>query len=263
MQPTHTPKVLVAIPAYNCERQITRVLGDFDERLLARLHKVLVIDNCSKDGTLRVATEAARRLGSDKVEVLKNEQNYGLGGSHKVAFLRGEREGADYVAILHGDHQAKTQELHQLVDEATAHPEAAAILGSRFMLRSTLQGYSTVRTLGNVGLNAVYSVVSGHVTKDLGSGLNLFRVKELLDHRYLGFTDSLNFNNDLLLDYFHKHSPLRFVPITWSETDQVSNARNFKVGYSALKRLVTWRLGRSQFEPRPAEHYKSDRAVVS
>lgn len=262
MNPSHPPKVLVAIPAYNCERQITRVLSDFDERLLARLWKVLVIDNCSKDGTLRAATEAARRLGSDKVEVLKNEQNYGLGGSHKVAFLRGEREGADYVAILHGDHQAKAQELHLLIDDALAHPSAAAILGSRFMLRSTLQGYSAVRTLGNVGLNAVYSVVSGHVTKDLGSGLNLFRMKDLLDRRHLGFTDTLNFNNDLLLDYYRKGSELRFVPITWSETDQVSNARNFKVGYGALKSLVTWRLGRSRWESRPAEHYKSDRAHV-
>jgi len=259
--PSGQPKVLVAIPAYNCEKQIVRVLNDFDDALLARLWKVMVIDNRSKDGTLQAATEVAKRVGGGKIEVFQNDQNYNLGGSHKVAFLRAEREGADYVAILHGDHQATTQELHRLLDEALAHPEAAAILGARFMPGSSLTGYSTVRTLGNIGLNALFSVVAGRMIFDLGSGLNLFRVKDLMDHRYLGFTDTLNFNHDLLLDYYRKQSPVRFAPISWSETDQVSNARNFKLGYGALKRLTRWRLGREEHKPMPAEHYTSQRAA--
>ena len=49
--PSGQPKVLVAIPAYNCEKQIVRVLNDFDDALLARLWKVMVIDNPQQEST--------------------------------------------------------------------------------------------------------------------------------------------------------------------------------------------------------------------
>jgi dolichol-phosphate mannosyltransferase len=251
------PKILVAIPAYNCEKQIGRVIKNFDQSLLDRLSKVIVIDNGSTDGTVAAAQDAVARLGSPKVEVWQNKANYNLGGSHKVAFLTGEKLGMDYVAILHGDDQAKTQELNRLIDTALEHPELGAILGCRFIHGSILSGYSWRRIWGNRVINLAYSVVALRPSKDLGSGLNLFRIKDLTDHRYLGFGDTITFNIDLLLDYFTKKTPLKFLPITWREEDQVSNARNFKVGSAALKKLIRWRFSKIQLQPQPADHYKS------
>jgi dolichol-phosphate mannosyltransferase len=255
------PKILVAIPAYNCEKQIPRVLAGFTKELLARVEKVVVIDNGSTDNTVRAAQGAAKKLHSPKVEVWQNKGNYNLGGTHKVAFLAGEKMKADYVAILHGDDQAKTPELNLLIDAAIAHPEKGAILGCRFMPGSTLKGYSWQRIWGNRAINLAYSIVALRHSRDLGSGLNLFRLQDLADHRYLGFGDTITFNIDLLLDYFSKKTPLLFVPITWTEEDQVSNARNFKVGSTAIKKLLRWRVGKSELHPQPAAHYKSGPAA--
>jgi len=36
---------------------------------------------------------------------------------------------------------------------------------------------------------------------------------------------------------------IKFVPITWKETDQISNAKIFKVGSIIIKSLIRWRLG--------------------
>jgi hypothetical protein len=182
-------------------------------------------------------------MDSSKFEVVQNDHNYGLGGSHKKALLWAEAMQADYLAVLHGDDQAKTEELGDLIQEAEKHPEASAILGSRFQMRSRRRGYSFARVLGNVGLNILYSAICGRSTKDLGSGLNLFRMSDLSDHRFLSFSDGMTFNIDLLLDYFSKGSVIRYFPISWSETDQKSNANAIRVGVTALQCLFQWRLG--------------------
>jgi glycosyltransferase involved in cell wall biosynthesis len=252
-------KVLVAIPSYNCAPQIGRVLAGFDEKLLERVAEVIVIDDRGKDDTGAAALAALEQLPFDhsKIKVVQNDMNLGLGGSHKMAFLYGERLGADYVAILHGDDQAKAQELNKLLDVAEKDPEVGAVLGSRFMKGSILKGYAWERIMGNRVFNLMYTVLTGHHTLDLGSGLNLFRLKDLADHRYLGFDDRMTFNFDLLLDYYTKHTKLAFVPITWTEEDQVTNARNFAVGKRAMTQLLKWRFGLLKFVPQPADKYTS------
>jgi glycosyltransferase involved in cell wall biosynthesis len=254
-----SPSILVAIPAYNCEKQIARVLAGFDNKLLARIAKVIVIDDRGGDKTAEVAAKAIKdlELPADKVEVVQNIVNLGLGGSHKMAFLYGEKIGADYVAILHGDDQAKAQELNDLIDVAIKNSDLGAVLGSRFSKSSNLAGYSWERILGNRVLNVLYTVLSLRKTQDLGSGLNLFRLQDLADHRYLGFNDRMTFNFDLLLDYYTKHTKLQLVPITWSESDQVTNARNFEVAWRAFRQLVLWRFGLLKFEQHNAKEYQS------
>lgn len=258
MKTTAIPKILVAIPAYNCEKQITRVLEGFDKKLLARVEKVIVIDDRGGDDTAPVAQKAIDKLKlAPKVEVVQNVKNLGLGGSHKMAFLYGEKMKADYVAILHGDDQAKAQELHDLIDIAVNDPEVGAVLGSRFMQGSTLSGYAPERIWGNRVLNVAYTVLTFKMTRDLGSGLNLFRLKDLADHRYLGFDSRMTFNFDLLLDYYTKNTNLVFTPITWSESDQVTNARNFQVAKRAGMQLLKWRVGQLKFPVEDAKQYQS------
>ena len=252
-------KILLAIPSYDCEKQIPRVIADLDDKLLKRLEKVIIIDDCGKDKTAEAAQRAihTHKLPHPKVEVVQNSRNLGLGGTHKMAFLYGERMGADYVAILHGDDQAKAQELHRLLDMADADASLGAVLGCRFMKGSVLEGYSWQRTWGNRVINLIYSIVAFRKSSDLGSGLNLFRLADLADHRYLGFDDRMTFNIDLLLDYFSKKTSIKFVPITWQEEDQVTNARNISVARRAIVQLLKWRFGGLPIAMHAADEYAS------
>ena len=250
-------KILVAIPAFNCEKQISRVLNGFDKELLERIDKVIVIDNISSDKTVEVAKKTIAKIDGKKFEIWQNKKNYNLGGTHKVAFLAGEQLGMDYVAILHGDDQAKTTELKLLIDVAENNSGLGAVLGCRFMRGSKLSGYSWQRIWGNRVINIAYTLVALRPSKDLGSGLNLFKVSSLLDHKYLNFGDTITFNIDLLLYFFSKKTLLKFVPITWREEDQVSNARNFTVGSTALKKLFSWRIGTLRYSEKNLHDYQS------
>lgn len=236
-------KFVLAIFVYNCEKQIVRVLAELDDKLLSRIDQVLIIDNQSQDGSYDVSVKSVAAAKSPhKFTLIRNTTNLGLGGSHKLAFQKALELNADYLAVLHGDHQARVQELHHLLNMALARPDLKAVLGSRFMMKSKRRGYSLLRTLGNMGLNVIYTLLTGKITKDLGSGLNVFSVS-ISDQTYK-YSSGFTFNMDLLLDLYAKNEKVLFVPISWFEEDQISNAKTFQVGWTALKTIIKWRLSR-------------------
>jgi dolichol-phosphate mannosyltransferase len=236
--------VVIAIPAYNCAPQIGRVLDEIPADLAARVAEIWVVDNRSTDDTVEraVAYRRAGRLAN--LRVFRNRENNSLGGTHKAAFEHARAAGHTHVVILHGDNQARSDEVALLLDHAEAHPETQTVLGSRFSRRSRLQGYDAMRVWGNRALNAVYSAATLRWLEDLGSGLNLFALRDLDPSTYLRFADRLTFNYELILDLVARRVAFAFVPITWREEDQVSNARNWNVFRTALRNVVLWRLGR-------------------
>lgn len=238
-------KILIAIPAYKCAPQITRVLEEIDDKLASRVSEIAVIDNGSPDDTVQRALEYKKTGRLPHLHVYQNIDNYNLGGTHKVAFLKAEREGFTHVLILHGDNQAKSDEGNLLIDFAEAHSDRQTVLGSRFSRGSKLLGYDWKRIYGNRVLNLIYSVVTLRSCEDLGSGLNLFAMKDMDKRTYLEFADKLTFNFELLLDLVRRKVKFSYHPITWREEDQVSNARNWNIFRTALVNLAMWRLGKS------------------
>jgi len=239
-------KILLAIPSYNCEKQIVRVLTSVFEKadLLEKLSEIIVFDNQSTDQTLEVAKSWANEHDTqNKLKVVKNYENYGLGGTHKVAFQYAKINSFSYVLIVHGDNQANPAEATELISLAEGRNETLHILGSRFMGGSRLHGYSLTRRLGNVALNLVYSLLTGRRIYDLGSGLNLFAVNAFDLERILTFDDGFTFNMDLLLDIVKFNQSFKYFPISWKTEDEISNARALSVGIRTLKKILLWRLG--------------------
>ena len=99
-------KILLFIPMYNCEKQITRVLAQLTEEICSYLSEIIIINNRSTDrGEANVKQYLSKNPLSVKVSLLRNDENYGLGGSHKVAFQYAIDHNFDYVILLHGDDQ--------------------------------------------------------------------------------------------------------------------------------------------------------------
>lgn len=251
-----TPKILVAIPAYRCEKQITRVLDEIDEKLAGRVTEIAVIDNGSPDGTVEAVLAYKKTGRLPNLHVYRNKDNYNLGGTHKVAFLRAQELGLTHVLILHGDNQAKSDEGNLLIDYAEQNEQHQTVLGSRFSKGSKLIGYDQKRIWGNRVLNTIYSVVTLRKCQDLGSGLNLFALADLDQRTYLEFADKLTFNFEMLLDLVKRNVNFAYVPITWREEDQVSNARNWNIFGTALKNLFVWRLGKQYPQTKKPQDYQ-------
>ena len=100
------PNILLFIPMYNCEKQIVRVLGQLTDEVCSYLNEIIIINNRSEDnGEAAVENYILDHEFPIKTSLLRNDDNYGLGGSHKVAFQYAIDNKFDYIILLHGDDQ--------------------------------------------------------------------------------------------------------------------------------------------------------------
>ncbi len=239
-------RTLLFIPAYNCAPQVVRVVRQLAGPVKDLIDEVVVIDNRSPDDTVERATEALGAIDSLRWRVLVNHDNYGLGGSHKVAIDLGLQEGFTHLLVLHGDDQATVTDFDGLL-RSGAHQPFDAVLGARFMSGSRLEGYSRVRTIGNHVYNGIFSAAGRRRLHDLGSGLNLFRLAAFSDGAYRRFADDLTFNYHLSLYMVARAWSIRFVPISWREEDQRSNVKLVSQGLRTLRLVGSFVRDRAGF----------------
>jgi glycosyltransferase involved in cell wall biosynthesis len=248
-------KFLIFIPCYRCENQIERVVYKLKESKIEA--SVLLIDNISPDHTLKKAQAALDQNFISPAVILKNRENYNLGGSHKVAFNYALEHGFSHVIVLHGDDQADLRDLIPLI-EAKYHLEYDCLLGSRFHPDSRLQGYSKFRIFGNKVLNLFCSLVCSAPISDMGSGLNMYSAHFLKDARYLSFPNDLTFNVSLLFHSYLAGYKVSFFPISWREEDQVSNAKIFTQMKIILSTIIKVLKEKSSLYSGPTQLYASE-----
>lgn len=227
-------KILLFIPMYNCEKQIVRVLGQIDEEILKYVSQIIIVNNRSTDCGEDAATEYCRIHPELPVLILRNEENYGLGGSHKVAFEYAVEHEFDYVIVLHGDDQGSIRDLLPAL-RSGGYRKYDCCLGARFSKKSKLIGYSKFRIFGNYVFNMIFSVAMRTRVYDLGAGLNMYSTNMLKSRYFHTYPDNLTFNVYMLMATKAYGQKYCFFPLSWRETDQVSNAKVMSQAIKTLK----------------------------
>ncbi|MBQ8527274.1 MAG: glycosyltransferase family 2 protein [Lachnospiraceae bacterium] len=232
-------KMMLFIPAYNCEKQIVRVLAQLDEEVLPYFEEILVVNNRSTDQTEKAVLDYLKENPSLPVKLMRNDDNYGLGGSQKMAFGYAVDHGYDYVCMLHGDDQGDIHDFIPML-EKKIYQKHDCVLGARFMRGSRLEGYSTFRTFGNVVYNFIFAFITRQRIFDLGSGLNMYSTEMLKDRFFEKFPDNLMFNYVMILaSHYYKHDII-FYPVSWREDDQVSNVKMMNQAINVLKMAFSY-----------------------
>lgn len=216
-------RIMIFIPAYNCEKQLPRVLSKIDDAVQEIVQEVIIVDNRSSDRTLDVACQSASRL-KIKTTVFRNLENYSLGGSIKRAFLYALEQGYQYLIVLHGDDQADIRDMLPLL-KSGEYQKQDLVIGARFHPQSKVEGYSFVRTMGNRVMNFVCSLVTRRRIDDLIAGLNCYKISFFSNLFFLKFPNNLTFDAHVLLYACCYGAKIMYLPITWREEDQISNAK--------------------------------------
>lgn len=229
-------KILLFIPCYNCEKQITRVLKSINNsKILKRFNEVLIVENRSTDKTLKTVKDFIKKNKLKKTILIQNNKNYSFGGSHKVAINYAKNKKFTHLVVLHGDDQANINDILKFNFKNIS--EFDCFMGSRFLKNSKTKTYSKFKSFGNMVFNSIFSLFAKKKIYDLGSGLYLLKLKILNDNKYLSFPDNLTFNYFLTLYITEKKYNLKYFPISWKEEDQVSNVKIFKQTFELSKIL--------------------------
>jgi glycosyltransferase involved in cell wall biosynthesis len=255
-------KILLAIPCYNCERQIERVIQNLDAIQTDSIDEIIFINNNSSDQTAAMIQRRAKGQIKRKATLLNNHKNYGLGASFKIAFRYSLENRFDYFLFFHGDDQASTDDINLLSNEVRRTPHLSAVLGSRFASQSRLEGYSSIRKHGNIFLNFIFSLLTGLTITDIGSGINIYRTKDLESLKIQLWPNHIAFDINLLLGLIEAKKQFIFMPVSWREQDQVSNAGNIKTGLTVLLMLIKWKLGLKNHSTRWDQTYSFERITL-
>ncbi len=152
-------ELMILIPAFNEERTVGSVVEEV--RTVMPGVPVLVVDDCSEDGT----RSAARFAGAD---VLSLPHHLGLGGAVQAGYRLAFELGYDFVIRVDGDGQHDPRDIPGIL-ETLKKAGCEMVIGSRFV-DGTGEHTSVVRAVGIFLFRAVLRPILGKPVRDPTSG---------------------------------------------------------------------------------------------
>jgi glycosyltransferase involved in cell wall biosynthesis len=226
-------RLVVVMPAYNAARTIEKTYRELPHTII---DEVIVVDDLSRDETVRVARDLGAR-------VLAHDRNRGYGGNQKTCYREALARGADIVVMVHPDYQYSPR-LCGAMAWMVASGEYDLVLGSRILGKGALEGgmplwkyvanrFLTLLENWALGMklseyHTGYRAYARHVLEKIPFERNSedfvfdnqliaqavhhgFRVGELsCPTRYAGDSSSINFRRSCIYGFGVLHTSARF-----------------------------------------------------
>jgi glycosyltransferase involved in cell wall biosynthesis len=197
-------RVAVVVPAYDEEALVGETVRGIPEFVDA----VYVVDDASRDAT----GDRAREVGDSRVEVVRHEQNQGVGAAILTGYRRSLEDGVDVACVMAADNQMDPAELRGLV-EPVARGEVDYAKANRLVSGEAWKIIPRTRYLGNAVLSLLTKIASGywHVADSQAGYTAISRAAlERLDLD--GIYPRYGFPNDMLVHLNVQNARVRDVP---------------------------------------------------
>jgi len=199
-------KTAAIIPAYREEKHV----GDIVRRTRQQLDHVLVVDDGSRDTTVRCAREAG-------AEVIVHGQNRGKGEAIKTGLRHWMDRQFIHVIILDADGQHLPEEIDRFIAAAVQAGDHSFFLGNRM---NNLTGMPFVRRAVNRYMSNRISRICRQEIPDTQCGFRMLDrqlIPELLDGG-----NRFDYETEMLIIASRKGYRIESVPITTVYSDEVS-----------------------------------------
>lgn len=169
-------KVLIVIPAYNEEKNLSRLLDKLEKTCPE--YDAVVVNDCSKDRTLDICRKY-------RVNTINLPVNLGIGGAVQAGYRYAFYNGYDAAVQLDGDGQHDPAYIRQLVGELEKGFNMS--IGSRFIDKEGFQS-TAVRRAGIKFFSMLIRIFTGMTVTDPTSGFRACDAKaiELFSRDYPG-----------------------------------------------------------------------------
>ncbi len=217
-------KITVAIPCYNEETTIEKVIADFKNELPEA--EILVVDNNSSDATSQKAQEAGARVISEKRQ--------GKGFAVQKAFNVCD---CDILVLVDGDDTYLAEEVHKLL-EPILKDEAGMAVGNRLNKKNPSK-FSMSHWLGNIILTGIMNFLFKQKLKDMESGFRAIERKFINSSALLA--GGFGIEPELTIQAVENAIKIKEVPITVKPRPDGSRSKlnTFRDGTVVLYTMVS------------------------
>jgi glycosyltransferase involved in cell wall biosynthesis len=197
-------RVAVVVPAYEEALLVAETISGIPDFV----DLVVVVDDCSADDT----AEQARATGDQRLEVIRHDENRGVGAAIATGYARCRDLGVDVTCVMAADNQMDPEELASLVGPV-ARGEVEYAKANRLVSGEAWTLIPRSRYLGNAVLSLLTKIASGywHVA-DSQAGYTAVSITALrrleLDRLYRRY----GFPNDMLVHLNVQNARVRDVP---------------------------------------------------
>lgn len=212
------PRIAAVIPCYRVTAQIVDVLA----RIGPECSLIYVVDDCCPDGS---GDYVARHVDDDRLRIIRNATNLGVGGAVLAGYRAAIEEGADILVKIDGDGQMPPELMGRFVG-----PIAAGVAdytkGNRFFDLAAVSRMPAVRVFGNAVLSfmAKFSTGYWHVF-DPTNGYTAIHAKVAAHLPFERISRRYFFESDLLFRLNTLRAVVVDVPMVARYGDEVSNLR--------------------------------------
>ena len=227
--------VCVLIPAFNA----AETLGAVVARVCEQGCHALVIDDGSRDATREIAERAGARVVGHAV-------NQGKGKALQTGFAEALRAGHELVITLDADGQHEPEAIPQFLWEASAHPEAALIIGNRM---ANIRRMPWVRRWTNRWMSGGLSQVTGLYVPDSQCGYRLVRAAFLRQCRLA--SDHFEIESELILEAGRLGHAVRSIPIHTVYAGEESHIHPARDTLRFFRMLFRYYQRHPEFRPQP------------
>jgi glycosyltransferase involved in cell wall biosynthesis len=226
------------MPAYNAARTLEMTWRAIPPGVV---DEVLLVDDSSKDETLRVASDL-------NITTIAHPHNVGYGGNQKTCYLEALRLGADVIVMLHPDGQYDPVLLPDLV-QPIAEGRADLVLGSRMIDPGGARrgGMPLYRFVSNKALTAVENAALARRFSELHTGYRAYSRSFLETVPFLRNSNDFVFDTQVIAQAVSFGQRIVEVPIHtryFPEASSTSMAANIEYGLGTLWTMVRYRAHR-------------------
>ena len=149
-------KIAVVVPAYNEERLIERAINGIP----SFVDKIIVVDDCSKDGTTN-RVNALLQQQPDRIVLITHARNQGVGGAIASGYIWCRDHDVEIAVVMAGDAQMAPDDLPALL-QPVLNGEYDYAKGNRLFSGDAWNQIPKARYLGNAAMSLLTKIASGY-----------------------------------------------------------------------------------------------------
>jgi len=221
--------VSVIIPVYNEERNIEYVIKGVEKYC----ENIIIVDDKSTDKSYEIIKNLQQRF-SEKIIVLQNDKNSGIGYSVKKGMKKALELNNDIIIKFDGDNQHLPEDIPKFKTKLI-NEQLDLIKGNRFLINEYSEPMPNLKILGNLITTNLQKLVSGNYKiSDPNNGFLAIKKVVLNTVDFKKLKNNYYFENSLLIYVSSMGLKIGEVPIKTIYRDEKSSIPIFTASIKLL-----------------------------